>query len=130
MELQCQLCKRPFRKPNLGLYNVPNLGAVCCDCIDNINKVEELPLTIGNYNKVANAVKTRLKYAFKEIEVCCNPKYYHPFQIIIKQTETSSISIGFQNLDQLKFLHKVLGKFIDNCEVDYNHSSSIKCKEV
>ena len=130
MTPQCPLCKRPYRKLNIGFYNVPTLGAVCCDCIDSINRIENTPLTIGNYKKVVNAIKTRLKYAFKEIEVAHKPKDYNSFQITIKQTETASTCISFQTLDQIKFLHKVLGKFIDTCEVEYNGTSNhIKCKE-
>lgn len=112
----CACCKRPFKRVNLPFYNLPSVGAVCVDCVDRAKKFYEVKETDYGINaimktfisnRVKNKVTTKLEYT---------PQFVKPFTLTGTSTDWG-MTISFNTLDEVKALHGMLGKFIDECEV-------------
>lgn len=117
-EITCECCKRPFRKPNLPLYNLSlyGLGVVCMDCANKIEKIynEKGGFAIGrNTRKYINSVGINDSFT---PSVVYKKDVYEPFNVNIDKGEWKH-TISFSTLNDLKKLRDTLNKFINECEV-------------
>lgn len=117
METKCEICGRPFRKPNIGLYNIPYVGYICTDCADKAREHAKICHISGlikpyqSWKEIINRSKVN-----SSVQYDAENGYYAPFQIRFDRNNYGEV-IKFRTLDELKELHKALGEFIENCEV-------------
>ena len=121
MELKCACCKRPFR-PNVGCYNIPDVGVTCIECADKAMKYfyckEEDSYKRARYVKEFIKVLSPLSGTETSVEHIKKPINYN-FLLTIKQGELKELKkeVLFSTLDDIKAMRDVLDKFINECKI-------------
>ena len=118
MELKCACCKRPFR-PNVGCYNIPDVGATCIECADKAMKY--FCCKDDESYKRARAVKAFIDMVASSSKIEASVEYVkkpgrYNFLLSVKQDNFKDETF-FSTLDEIKVIRDVLDKFINECKI-------------
>ena len=116
----CPICGRRYdpTKAN-ALYNIPEVGLVCVDCMDRTKRYvqrHDYETDLSYTLRAIKEYKNLYVYGKRNFKISYMKRDFSPFKILVSQGKNGT-EVSLNTIDDLISLRNELDKFISKCVI-------------